>query len=611
VPLDVLAPLCVGLPMAVGALLALLERWLPAAVSATAAMLTGVAVTVLGVLLLRESAHSPEVAWMGGWHPVRGTSVGIVLVVDPFAAGLVTLAGTLATAGFVFAWRFHEGPETLSFTLLLVFLAGLCGFGLSGDLFDMFVFFELMSVAAYALTGWKTAEPQSVQGALTFGVTNSLGAYVTLAGIALVYGRTGELGLAQAGVHLRAEGHSGFAVAAFTLICTGFLVKAAAVPFHFWLADAHAVAPTPVCVLFSGIMVEMGAYAVVRVRYACFGAAIPDADLHRMLIVLGTVTALVGSVMCLMQSHLKRMLAFSTMSHMGLILVALSLPGPDGVAGAAWYVVGHGTVKGALFLIAGVLLNKFETMDEGDLHGRGRGMLVSATVFLLGGVALAGVPPFALASGKDVVEDAARAAGLPWVSLLFLVVGACTGAAVLRAGLHVFVGLGEPGQEPGAGGTAGGVREHEEEPESGSAEGPIPWTMVAPAVVLLAASAVAGLLPGAGRALGSAAGTFIDTAGYSRRVLPSVDPHAPAVPVAEPVHAWSASGIALSMLALTLAIAFTAAAVRQRGWQGGGGTAAALRVPLHGLRRLHSGHLGDYAAMLALGVTVVLALLAA
>ena len=148
----------------------------------------------------------------------------------------------------------------------------MCGFALTGDLFNAFVFFELMSVVAYALTGYRVEEAQGRPGrARPSAVVNSLGAYATLTGIVLLYARTGELGMRQIGQRLDAHGGpDALVLAAFALVLTGLLVKAAAVPFHFWLPDAHAVAPTPVCMLLSGVMVELGAYGAWRVHATVF-----------------------------------------------------------------------------------------------------------------------------------------------------------------------------------------------------------------------------------------------------------------------------------------------------------------------------------------------------
>ena len=165
----------------------------------------------------------------------------------------------------MFAWRFFDAVGPTFHALILVFLGALAGFALTGDLFNMFVFFELMSVSAYALTAYRIERPASLQGALTFAMTNSVGAVMILFGIALLYGRTGALNLAQVGEALAARPSDGLVVVAFALITGGFLVKAAIVPFHFWLADAYAVAPTPAAIVFTGVMSDLGIYAVARI----------------------------------------------------------------------------------------------------------------------------------------------------------------------------------------------------------------------------------------------------------------------------------------------------------------------------------------------------------
>lgn len=169
-----------------------------------------------------------------------------------------------------------------------------------------------------------------------FALVNSLGAYATLLGIGLLYARTGELGLAQIGSALDARpgGPDALVIASFVLVVTGLLVKAAAVPFHFWLADAHAVAPTPVCMLLSGVMVELGLYGTARVYWTVFAGpgGIPEPAAHRALLALGVLTAALGAVMCWQQRHLKRLLAYSTIAHTGMFLVGLATLTPEGSA---------------------------------------------------------------------------------------------------------------------------------------------------------------------------------------------------------------------------------------------------------------------------------------
>ena len=164
-------------------------------------------------------------------------------------------------------------------------------------------------------------------GALSFAIVNSVGAFLVLIGVIMVYARTGALNLAQMGHALSANPPDALVVVAFALIAFGFLVKASIVPVHFWLSEAHAVAPTPLCVLFSGIMVQAGLYGVARVYVDVFSGPLAayEPRMRTVLLGFGLVTAAVGAIMCMCQRHLKRLLAFSTISHSGIMLCALAL----------------------------------------------------------------------------------------------------------------------------------------------------------------------------------------------------------------------------------------------------------------------------------------------
>ncbi|GEL19087.1 complex I subunit 5 family protein [Pseudonocardia asaccharolytica] len=601
-----LAPLAFTVPIIVACLLLALGRRLPRWAVDGLATTTAAAVAGIDVLLLMAARDGRVVTWAGGWTPVDGTTVGIALVADPLGVGAALIAAILMLCALVFSWRYFDSAEAHLHALMLLFLAGMTGFVLTGDLFNMFVFFELMGAVAYALTGFKIEDPTSVHGALSFGVVNSLGAYLTLCGIGILYARTGELGLAQLAVALRGNPPEALLVTAFVLVLTGWLVKAAMVPFHFWTADAEAVAPTPVCLLFSGIMVALGVYGTFRVYHVVFAPVLPAPGVQCLFLVFGAVTAVVGAVMCFAQRHLKRLLAYSTIAHVGLFLLAFGTLDAAGTEGGALYVAGHAGIKSALFLMSGVILNRYGSVDEIDLHGRGRHAVLLPWLMPLAGLALAGLPPFGLGMGKAVAEEAVATAGGWWAVAVFVLVSAATGGAVIRAALRIYRGTGRAPEAspPGTEETSG----TDEEAEVSGLLQRVPLTMLVPIVVLLLGALALGVVPGVSEAFHAAASRFTDGAGYVARTLGAPAP----LPAPTAPSGWTLSGVALSLLSSAMALAFALAALHHDRLPATLRAAARPVAPvLRGVRALHSGHVGDYVAWLFVGVAVLGAFLAA
>src|SRR4051794_15419279 len=451
------------------------------------------------------------VVWFGGWRPRAGAAVGIDFAVDPLGAGLALFVAVLGVAALVMCVEVIRVEDHLFDAIALVFLAAMVGFSLTGDLFNLFVFFELMSVCAYVLVGYEVRRRAPLEGSLAFAITNTIGSILLLFGIALLYGRTGALNLAQIGRALAEGPPDGLVIVSYSLVASGLLVKAAAVPFHFWTADAYAVAPTPVALLLGGAFSELGLYGLARVQWTVFHdvLAADEARLRAILVGLGLLTAVVGAVMCAVQHHLKRMLAFATISHVGLFLVGVGLLTADGLAGAAVWVVGDGLVKAALFACVGLLNDRFGTVEEARLHGRGRGLLGLEVLFTVASLAVATLPPFGPFLGKTLVDDATLAVGgYDWVPAVMVVVSALTGGALLRVAARVFVGIGRPAREdPDSAG--GGEEEGGEDDEVAT----VPALIWGPALVLVAASLVWGIAPGLLDAVGNAAERFVDPVG--------------------------------------------------------------------------------------------------
>jgi multicomponent Na+:H+ antiporter subunit D len=543
------------------------------------AIATAIATCGLCLALLTRTGARPVVAWLGGWTPKGGIALGIDLYVDPIAAGLATFAAALAAVAIVVAWHQVDTAGHLFHALVMTFLAGMVGFCLAGDLFTAFVFFELMGVSAYALSGFRVEARASVEGALLFAVTNTVGALMLLIGITLLYGRTGALNMAQLGQTLARRDPDALVAVAFALVCCGLFVKAAIVPFHLWMAEAYAAAPTAISLLFAGAMSELGLYGIARVYWTVFDGALHphETAIRAVLLTLGLTTALLGGVMCLAQVHLKRMLAFATVGHMGVLLCGVALLNEAGLAGVAVFVVGDGLVKASLFVVVGMIEHRHHALEERPLFGRGREHPWLGVMLAIAGLALAALPPFGPFFGRALIEDAATHDGLWFVAPVLVVASGLIGGAVLRMVRTVFLGVGpEPREGPQT------SEEPEEEDDSGRH---LPKAPAAAAVLLLAGGLAWGLVPGLMDAAAGAAARLIDRPAVVDAVLRGGGG------AAAPGHGEPLTAMAwvwgLVSAALAVGLAFTR-----------GGAPATLRA-------LHSGRVGDSVAWIAVGAALV------
>jgi multicomponent Na+:H+ antiporter subunit D len=581
-------PLLVAIPLLAGALVAGLERLVPRRVCDGLAVAAAGATFAFAIVLMLQTQSGVVVHWFGGWTPRGDVALGIAFAADALGAAMAALAAGVVLLALVYSLVYLEDAARLFDALMLVCLGGLCGFAISGDLFNLFVWLELMGVAAYALTGFDVKHLGPLQGAVNFAIVNTIGGYLLLAGVALLYGRTGALNLAQMGEALASRAPDGLVIVAMTLIFVGFLCKAAIVPFHLWLADAYAVAPVPVCVVFAAVMTDIGLLGIARVYWTVFDGAFA-ANAHavgNLLLALGIVTALLGGTMAVLQRHLKRMLAFSVTCHVGIMLAGVGLLSADGLAGAADMLLAHGLLTGGLFLLLGIVLATLRSVDELELHGRGSRRL--GALWLVGALGLVGPPYVGVFGGHSLIDEAASASGRHWVPPLLWLASALAGAALLRAGARVFFGWG-PKADPLL-----SPRIEEEPPEHGT----VLVLLVPVAALMIALGLVVSVVPGLQQRTRAGAERFQDRAAYVGQVL-----HGRPAPRSErppfSLEAASAGTVSYSVAASLLGLALARLAL-VRGRRPG-----ALRASVAGLKAVHSGVVGDYVMWLTVGTALI------
>ncbi len=310
--------------------------------------------------------------------------------------------------------------------------------------------------------------------------------------------------------------------------------------------------------------------------------------------VRGVITALWGAFMCYAEHHLKRMLAFSTISHMGLMMIGFGLQSIVGLAGLCLYLIAHALAKSGLFFTSGILLHRLRSMSENVLFGKGRELRFTAILWMLGGLALAGMPPFATFLGESLISGAGEKLGYTWISGVFIAAGAFTGGAVFRVGMRTFAGWGDAGPSDRS-------SRIDELPETAKENKIINWFLFLPAACCILGCLAICFAPSFRAYLEISAARFLDQAAYirlvytgewSQQIAPSGSPE---------LLGAAMRGIAATLLAALIALAsvFHRSIPRMLRWP------SHIEGPMRGIRELQSGHTGDYVTWLTVGLSII------
>jgi len=307
-----------------------------------------------------------------------------------FMASIFLALGFLAT---IYSIGYMKRDTGLSFyyTLLLAMLSGMLGVVFSGDFFTLFVFWELMCVASYVLVAFRKEQWEPVEAGFKYLVMSAAGSASMFYGMAILYGLTGTLNFAQLSSVMTSEASDFWSYLSLTFILIGFGVKAAIFPLHMWLPDAHPAAPTPVSALLSGIMIKTGAYAIIRFLFMLFPASL--FSWQTALVILAVLTMTYGNLAALLQSDIKRLLAYSSIAQMGYVLFAISTATSYGLTAGLMHIMNHALMKGLLFLCAGAFIFRAETRSLEELRGIGHRMPITSIIFVIASLAISGIPP--------------------------------------------------------------------------------------------------------------------------------------------------------------------------------------------------------------------------
>ena len=433
-----LVPVPIVLPLVAAGLSILLGR------SRTTQRVIGVAtllvIVVVSVVLLVEVDRSgPIVAQAGGWP----APIGITLVADRFATIMLVVGSVMLLAVLVYAIgepgaeRNHVGFQSV----YLVLAAGVSASLLTGDLFNLFVAFEMMLTASYFLLTLGGRRGQ-VRSGMTYIVISLLASALFITLLALLYAATGTVNMADLAVRipqLPVGEQSMFAV----MLLVVFGIKAGLFPFFFWLPDSYPTAPAPIIAVFAGLLTKVGIYAIIRTQTLFFSGESRPATL---ILALAGATMLVGVLGAIAQDDVKRILSFMIISQIGFMAMGLGFFTVAGIAAVVYAIIHHIVVKTSLFLTGGLIEHAGGASRLRQLGGMITTAPFLAALFLLSALSLVGLPPFSGFVAKLALTEAGFASREFAVVAVSLVVSLLTLLAMIRIWMGVFW---NPAEEPG------------------------------------------------------------------------------------------------------------------------------------------------------------------
>ncbi|MCO1338548.1 Na+/H+ antiporter subunit D [Kocuria polaris] len=410
-----IAPLAVALPIFGAALAFVLRQHSRAQRTIT---ITALSLTLLFeiTLLISAATHGAQVVQLGGWE----APFGISMVVDEFSALMLVVSTAVSLAVLVYATAQgmadgdEDGPISIFHPTYLVLVAGVSNAFLAGDLFNLYVGFEILLTASYVLLTLGGTAPR-IRAGITYVVVSVVSSLLFLIAIGMIYAATGTVNMADLGLKL-GELAPGLQMVLHLMLLAAFGVKAAVFPLSFWLPDSYPTAPAPVTAVFAGLLTKVGVYAMVRTETLLF----PGERINTLLMVVALLTMLVGILGAIAQQDIKRMLSFTLTSHIGYMVFGLALGNVVALGATVYYVAHHIIVQTSLFLVTGLIERRAGSSNVDRLGSLAKLSPLLAVLFFVPAMNLAGIPPFSGFLGKLGLMQGGVELGTPlaWVLLV-------------------------------------------------------------------------------------------------------------------------------------------------------------------------------------------------
>jgi len=386
-----------------------------------------------GALLVTVRAEGIQAVQMGDWP----APYGITLAADLLSAIMVGLAALMGLAVTVYS-VFTIDRRRASFgyyPLLQVLLMGVCGAFLTGDVFNLYVWFEVMLIASFVLLTLG-GERTQMEGAIKYVTLNLMASAIFLAAVGLLYGVAGTLNMADLAVKLGEVDRPALVTTLAMLFLTAFGVKAGVFPLFFWLPASYHVPPVAVSAIFAGLLTKVGVYALIRFFTLLFRHDVEFT--HTLILVIAGLTMVTGVLGAAAQQEFRRILSFHIVSQIGYMVMGLALFSPLALAGSVFYITHHIIVKTNLFLVSGVAYRVCGTGDLKSLGGFYRERPAVAILFLIPALSLAGMPPLSGFFAKLILVQAGLQLEQYWIVATALAVGLLTLFSMTKIWAEVF-----------------------------------------------------------------------------------------------------------------------------------------------------------------------------